>query len=244
MRKIGLIAILLLLGCSAGDANGNGEYVVLLHGLARGTSSMEKMERYLAGMGFTVINEGYPSTDYKIESLAEKNLAAIIARKCPDSNRKINFVTHSMGGIVLRYYLKNHPLANLGRTVMLSPPNRGSSAADFYRDVSLVKYILGPALGQIGTGKDSLIRTLGPLNFEAGIITGSSTIDPFTSALIPGEDDGRVAIEEAKAENMKDFMVVKRSHAFIMDSPEVLNQTGAFLTKGAFYKNGSLPGDR
>jgi len=235
MKNFVVLTIMTLLCCgSSGNAGGNGDYVVLLHGLGRSASSMHKIEHYLLDKGFTVVNEGYPSTAHPVEVLAEKHLAGTLARRCTDPGKKIHFVTHSMGGIVLRCYLKNHPLKNPGRTVMIAPPNRGSTAADYYRNVPLVRRVLGPALGQVGTGPDGIAGTLGPLQFEAGVIAGASTIDPFTSTLIPGEDDGRVAVEEAKAENMKDFAVVKSSHAFIMDSAEVMELTLNFLLNGSF----------
>jgi hypothetical protein len=232
-------ALLLLLCCSSsGGGARQGDYVVLLHGLGKGPASMKKMEHYLSERGYRVINRGYPSTEHPIEYLGDHHLAAMIEECCPDRDRPIHFVTHSMGSVVLRRYLSRNSLPNQGRAVMLAPPGRGSSAADVYRTVTLARRILGPALDQIGTGSDSAIAVLGPLSIETGVIAGNATIDPFTSSMIPGDDDGRVAVEEARIENMKDFIVVNCSHTFIMDSPEVMEQTYSFLTTGTF----SMPG--
>ncbi|HOO71362.1 MAG TPA: alpha/beta hydrolase [Spirochaetota bacterium] len=236
MKAIVLTLALMLIGIFTGNNQPAGDYVVILHGIAKGPSSMKHMEGYLARRGFTVINDGYPSTDYPVQVLAETYLAKTLKECPPKSGRKVHFVTHSLGSVVLRYYLKGHVVENMGRVVMLAPPGSGSSAADFYMDVSLVRLFLGPALEQIGTGKKSIIPALGPLNVDTGVIAGTSTIDPFTSLIIPGEDDGRVSVEEARIDNMKDYITVSGSHTFIMDSAEVMEQTCHFLQNGSFKK--------
>ncbi len=232
-----LIMISLCFGCGNTEhIDGSGDYVILLHGIGKSSSSMEEMEHYLSRKGYSVVNDDYPSTDYTIEEISNQYLHGILQKHCTDTLKRINFVTHSMGGIIVRYYMQSIGLKNIGRVVMLSPPNEGSELADIYGALWPVRWVLGPAVRQLGRGENSVPLSLGGLNFEAGIITGRSTLDPVASLLIPGEDDGRVSVENARVENMKDFLVVDSSHSFIMDSPVVLKQTAFFLKNGRFKK--------
>jgi hypothetical protein len=149
---------------------------------------------------------------------------------------KIHFVTHSMGGIIIRFIQKHDPLPNLGRVVMLNPPNCGSEVADFLDGIWLFESINGPAGKQLGTGENNICRTLGKANFELGIITGDKSINWINSLIIPGDDDGKVSTESAKVEGMTDFLVVHVSHPFIMNDKTVMTECVHFLRNGHFKK--------
>ena len=123
---------------------------------------------------------------------------------------------------------------------MLSPPHKGSQTVDLLKDYPLFKKILGPASLQLGTDPESFPNRLGPADFELGIITGDRTIDPISSWIIPGVDDGKVAVEHTKLEGMTDFLVVNVSHAYIMENPEVVLEVINFLKNGRFSNTGEL----
>ena len=148
----------------------------------------------------------------------------------------IHFVTHSLGGILVRYYLAQRPLAELGRIVMLSPPNQGSEAVDALRDNFFYRWYNGPAGMQLGTDADGIAARLGPVDYPVGVITGNvhSFFDGWLSAIIPGEDDGKVSVARAKVAGMTDFLVVPHPHPFIMNQEEVIAQTLHFLQEGKF----------
>lgn len=209
------------------------EAVVLLHGLGRTTRSMAFLERRLAGAGYHVVNLPYPSRKKKIETLVEMLQEKLQTNNLHEATR-LHFVTHSLGGILVRAYLAANRPANLGRVVMLSPPNKGSKMVDFLEGSSLFIYFFGPAAAELGTGPDSLPNRLGPADYEVGIIAGSRTIDPISSWLIDGNDDGRISIDQAKLEGMADFRVVKASHAFIMTKKNVAAEVLFFLQNGKF----------
>jgi len=212
--------------------------VILLHGLGRTSHSMKKLEKSLSFQGYRVINLNYPSTKYSIEFLAEETLGKAIEQCNKTSPSKIHFVTHSMGGIIVRYYLKHHKLSNLGRVVMLSPPNQGSELVNHLKDSFIFKKINGPAAQQLGTGKDSIPLKLGAVDFELGVITGKRSLNPLNSIILPGADDGAVSVEGAKVASMKDFIVLPHSHAFIMRSKDTIEQVLHFLKYGKFrHKN-------
>ena len=208
-------------------------HVVLLHGLARSASSMSKMEKSLQNHGYKVCNIDYPSRDHSIEVLAGQFVAPAIA-KCFSDTQPINFVTHSLGGIVVRQLAATHAINNIGRVVMLSPPNHGSEVVDKLGDFKIFDWVNGPAGKEIGTDDASLPLRLGPATFELGIITGVRTINPFLSMMIPGDDDGKVGVDHAKLDGMKDFLILRCSHPYIMKSDHAIVQTLQFLKHGEF----------
>lgn len=231
MRRAWLIGMLLLAGSPASAT----ECVVLLHGLARTAMSMNPMQRALSEEGYETVNVDYPSRDYGVEELARiaipEGLGACRAR---EDVERIHFVAHSLGGILLRQYLSENTIAELGRVVMLGPPNQGSGAVDELRDLPGFDWLNGPAGLQLGKGPDSVPLQLGPASFEVGIIAGNRSIDPITSSVLKNPDDGRVSVEDTKLEGMSDFVVVEHSHAFMMRMRRPIELTIRFLNEGSF----------
>jgi pimeloyl-ACP methyl ester carboxylesterase len=213
-----------------------GDCVVLLHGLGRTSVSMRPLEDRLTDHGFRVFNIGYPSTSLPVDRLAER-VGEEIERCCGEGCGRLHFVTHSMGGIVLWYRLQEHRPENLARVVMLSPPSRGSELADYMKDRAIYRMTTGPAGQQMVTGPGGITVELRPVEFELGVIAGNETLNPFYSGIIRGEDDGKVSVDEARAEGMADFLVVPRSHTFIMNDGEVAGQVIEFLDNGRFRRD-------
>ena len=212
------------------------EFVILLHGMGRGPGSMQKLERKLGEQGYLVLNEKYPSTQKEIAELVERFVVPQV-ENCLDADaERIHFVTHSLGGILLRTYLQEHQLPEGSRVVMLSPPNKGSEVTDTLKDWPLYRWLMGPTGQVLGTEDDSLPNQLERIDGEVGIIVGNKSIEPWFSRLIPGEDDGKVSVESARLDEMKDFLVVEESHPFIMRKNVVIDQVVAFLKNGSFEK--------
>ena len=212
------------------------ECIILLHGLARSSSSLEKMEDVLKKTGYSVVNVDYPSRHYAIETLSRQYVSQAVKQCHSAGANKIHFVTHSMGGILVRYYLAHNQLSALGRVVMLSPPNKGSEIVDKLGDFPGFYAFNGPAGQQLGTTEESLPNRLKPIDCPVGIITGNRSINLILSLLIPGDDDGKVSIENAKLAGMTDFLVVPHTHPLIMRSDHVIRQTIHFLQHAIFQK--------
>lgn len=211
------------------------ECVILLHGLARSSLSMNPMQEALDEEGYVTANIDYPSRDHEIETLANIAVGEGLEKcRLHDDLSRIHFVTHSLGGILVRQYLHVQPIEKLGRVVMLGPPNQGSAAADELEGVPGFDLINGPAGQQLGKGDDSVPLALGPVDFELGVIAGDRTIDPITSAVLENPDDGRVSVDDTKIEGMDDFIVVHHSHAFMMRMSRVIDLTKTFLSTGSF----------
>ncbi len=211
------------------------ECVVLLHGLARTSSSMSKMQQALVDEDFLVANIDYPSRDHNIEDLATIAVEeGVDVCRAHDGVEKIHFVTHSLGGIIVRQYLSANEIEDMGRVVMLGPPNQGSVAVDELVDVPGFDWINGPAGRQLGKGEESVPLKLGPADFELGIIAGTRSIDPIVSAVLDDPDDGRVSVSDTRLEGMDDFVVVEHSHAFMMRMQGPIDLTIEFLRNGSF----------
>lgn len=210
------------------------EGVVLLHGLARSPRSLDRLETELTRAGFAVVNLGYPSRSASIERLADEALAAALADPRLQDCTRIHFVTHSMGGILLRSYAARHPLPKLGRAVMLAPPNQGSEVVDRIGHWRLFKYLNGPAGQELGTGPDATPNHLGPVPFELGVIAGNRSINWINSLMIDGPDDGKVSVERTKVTGMKDHLVLPVTHPLMMNDAAVIAATLRFLANGQF----------
>jgi pimeloyl-ACP methyl ester carboxylesterase len=218
------------------------EPVVLLHGLARSSASMAPLQAALERAGYAVCNVDYPSRQYPIARLAREFVAPAIALCFPHAPVGIRFVTHSLGGIVVRQLAVHELAGRIGRVVMLGPPNGGSEVVDRLGSWSLFAWINGPAGHELGTDPGSTPRMLGPARFEVGVIAGNRSLNPILSWIIPGQDDGKVSVGSAELEGMTDYLVVPSTHTFMMRSPPVIAQALHFLTHGRFAHPGMTQG--
>ena len=218
-------------------ARNSSECVVLLHGLNRSWRAMRPMAEALQEAGFSTANVDYPSQGGTIEEIAPVAVGAGLL-KCRDSGAtRIHFVTHSIGGILLRYENKHSPIPDLGRVVMLGPPNQGSEIVDLTRDWPGFEMVSGGAGAQLGTGPTSMPSVLGPVNFELGVIAGTGTINVLTSAMLPNPDDGKVSVASTQVEGMSDFLIVGNSHRYLTRSDVVIRNTKSFLRNGMFLQS-------
>ena len=225
------IALALLITASGSGAT---ECVVLLHGLARTSASMQNIASALRQAGYKISNVDYPSRKHPVEELAPLAVEHGLA-ECADAQR-VHFVTHSLGGILVRHYLKYREVPTLGRVVMIAPPNQGSEVVDALRDVPGYTLLNGPAGLQLGTDADSVPIQLGPVGFELGVIAGTRTFNPILSLYLPNPDDGKVSVTSTKVEGMRDFVAVPHSHPFIMRSTTVIELVIGFIKNGYFVK--------
>jgi pimeloyl-ACP methyl ester carboxylesterase len=206
--------------------------VILLHGLARSDRSMNKLQQALLRKGYRVHNVSYASTRNNIEKLAEEAIGPAL-KLCPKA-QKLHFVTHSLGGILVRQYLLHHQIDNLGRVVMLGPPNHGTEVVDKLRDFPGFRFINGEAGLELGTGESSVPNKLGAANFDLGVIAGTRSINLILSRMIPGTDDGKVSVENTRLEGMHDHLQMKVTHPFMMRNAKVIEQVIHYLESGRF----------
>ena len=203
--------------------------------MGRSSRSMRRLEHYLQDKGYITYNQSYPSTVAEVERSSVHYINSALATIPREDISKIHFVTHSLGGLLVRYYLSNHSINNLGRIVMLAPPNNGSKVAERYRHKFWYKWITGKPGQQLYQKDNPLLQNLKPLEAEVGIIAGTRSSDPWFNHVFDIEHDGKVSVEDVKLNEMKDLLKVKYGHTFIMNKTKVKRHIYNFLATGNFY---------
>lgn len=203
---------------------GPGDRVVLLHGLWRSVWAMEVLARHLNAVGLETLSIPYPSFRKPLPELVEE-----VAGALPPSQKTTHFVTHSMGGIVLRCLAAKRPDLVTGGVVMLAPPNHGSEIIDWLADSPLGKYSLGPGGMSLSTDKVCEDVPNFPVGQRVDVIMGRRCLVPFFRFLLEGENDGIVTVEGGRLPGVRKFAVVDADHTFMMANREVLERVVSWL---------------
>lgn len=208
--------------------------VVLLHGLGRSKDSFSGLRRALEDDGYEVADINYPSTRRTLRKHAEA-IATVLGRL--EGARTVSFVTHSLGGIVVRDLLSlERPWqesVKLERVIMLAPPSRGSAIAEELKDWLPYRIATGD-VGQVLTPEGVARLPLPPCEF--GIIAGTLGSAQKLNPLLDGDNDGIVTVEEARLPGAADFLVIGSSHTFLMQNHACIDATRRFLSTGRFQQ--------
>lgn len=207
--------------------------VVLLHGLGRTHRSMARLRQHVEQLGYRTWSKSYPSRRARIEELAAE-LAARIRADVGDG--PVVGVTHSMGGILVRYMRDLLPWRGV---VMLAPPNRGSLVAAGLAQRRLYRWYLGPAGRDLAEGERFppppepfavIAGTRGPSlgNLPSWFIAGMRIMPRGTP------HDGTVLVSETRLEGMASFAEVDASHTFLMNHPAARELVARFLAERRF----------
>jgi pimeloyl-ACP methyl ester carboxylesterase len=215
--------------------------VVLIHGLGRTGMSMRVIAAALRKAGYPTLSPWYGlrrSMPQIVDYLRPRIAEFAAAHPGP-----LHIVTHSLGGLVSRAYINAHRPEQLGRVVMLAPPNAGSELADFLFSLGLHNLILGPVGPHLRTGRaESDENELGRVDFDLGVIAGDLPLDPIIAPLLlPGPNDGKVAVEATKIDGMRDHIVLPVQHTFMVQDSRVIEQIKAYLATGAFSRLPETP---
>lgn len=226
MRRLAL-GLLALWPAAAGAQ----DTVVLVHGILNKPFFMARLESALEKDGYAVVNWGYASTERSIEEYAQALHARVEAL---NSTGTVHFVGFSLGSIILRECLANHPPARAGRFVQIAPPNHGSRVINELYDFRAFRWVYGEkAIAQLKADGDFL-KNLGAPKIPFGIIAGGLGNGKGFSPALEGDDDGSVAVASARLDGAADFVLIPREHTLLLIDNETLRQVRAFLKDGKF----------
>lgn len=212
------------------------EVVILIHGMGRSKFSMIMLDRYLQRQGYETVSFFYSSTKYSIDELSAQFAEFLTKKSRETPGTKIHIVSHSLGGILTREALvkisedeehrtsneknnKNRQI-NIGRIIMLAPPNKGSKAANFFSKIWPIPNILKP-ITELRNAEDSPINDVPiPEGIDIGVIAGKY--------------DAKVTPEESHMDTENDHIIVNSAHTFIMNNRNVKIAIKNFLETGHF----------
>ena len=245
------------------DSRKNQDFLVLLHGIYGKSSDMESIAQNFKN-NYRIINIQYPTTketaeeisdlyiEPNIENIKEQIFSENFHKKIENQyyeiaensnkinknfnqNIKINFVAHSMGTGILRYYLKENPLENLGKVVFISPPSHGSHLADV-PFVDKLPSMLGKVVPQFSTKKDSFVNQLGEPDYDYMILIGNKTNNPLYSMIIRGKDDGMVPLKTAKMKSDNFKIIENTTHTSILNDKRTMKEISEFFKSSDLNK--------
>lgn len=210
--------------------------VYLVHGYGSPKFVLNKIARNLEKNGFQTINYGYPSITEDLGNLGH-DLYLNLSRSGYDT---VNFVTHSMGALVVRSMLRfvdeSEKFPVIFRIVMIAPPNRGADIADLYVSKKLYKPFLGPNFKLMTTDSLSFANQLPvPKHSEVGIVVGIKGNERGYNHRIKGDNDGRIKPERTVLGNEKDKVVFHDEHTRLTQDSRVIKLVIEFLRKGSFH---------
>jgi pimeloyl-ACP methyl ester carboxylesterase len=214
----------------------SGRAVILIHGIGRSSKSFNAMKLALEADGVTVVGFDYASTRVPISDSAEY-LNQVI--ESLEGIEQIDFVVHSMGGLVVRAWTHKHSDPRIGRLVMLGVPNLGAKMANHLKDVGLFKLVMGPAGQQLVEGDDAFVAGLPTPHFPFAVIAGARGTENGFNPLTPGDDDGTVSVDSTRLAGAADFMTVPTLHSFLMGNKDVIAASRRFLTTGVLRETGA-----
>lgn len=234
-RFIYFLPIAFLIACAhrpRNDIDRTKETVILMHGFGRSASAMKKYEDYFQNEGYQVFNIGYSSIGKEIESIKAEVFYKL--DKVKDLQiQKLHFVGHSLGGLLIRSYLSERKIQNLGRVVIIASPNKGTPLVEALKDKWYFS-LAGAAVNSLSSNGSEFLSGLKPPDYELGVIAG--VVNGRFNESIPGDDDGMVSLESAQLNGSKDLVILPLNHGQLRESPIAIRQTHKFIQSSQFEK--------
>lgn len=201
--------------------------VIVVHGLGNWSVCMKTHGNHLQELGYTVVPFDYASNFARIENAAA-DLEKVIASLPPTD--RIDFVGHSLGGMIVRSLLGRCDDERFGRAVLLGTPNNGAEMARMLSRSLTFKMTAGPAGQQLADTE--FLDDLPAPKIEFACIAGGRGEKGY-NPLIKGNDDGLVGVDAVRLDGAKDFAIVRANHHTLLHDEQVVEMTARFLESGS-----------
>lgn len=196
------------------------DLIVLVHGFGAHGVFMWPLASRLRSFGFRTRYWDYRSLFAPIETHADRFFDFLATELSPE--RRFHIVAHSMGAIVTRAALnRSHP-PNLGRLVLLAPPNGGSPTA------RLASKVCGGIFTPMRELSDRPSSYVNHLHTESGLEIG----------IIAARFDILVPNKNTHLPSERRHQTLKATHNSVLLSRTVCENTARFLRTGEFEKTG------
>ncbi|MCK6526677.1 alpha/beta hydrolase [Myxococcota bacterium] len=216
------------------------ETVFVVHGFLRTGASCAGLALGLRRRGFRVVNRTYFNYVRELQELAAAVRAAVERELgSPSPPERIHFVTHSMGGLVVRRLLEDGLPERLGRVVSIAAPHQGADLAVWWRARLAMPWgRWDPLMKLTPDGVKALAPRL-PEGVEWGVIAGGTGGERGRRRVLAGDNDGKVRVAEAEIEGARERLLVPFGHTLIMNRGRVVEQVARFLREGRFDPRGA-----
>ena len=217
--------------CKKSQPNSNlADMIVSVHGFGRNESAMKKLSDHFACEGFVSKVVGYKTFSQELNEIEDEFFSKINKLNL-NKYRKVHFVGHSFGGLLIRSYLKEHKLKNLGKVVNIGSPSKGTPVVDHIKDRWWFNCLIPAAVSMSSQGSKFLDKIKNP-DYPLGIIAGIKDV----GGMLDGKNDGIVPLKSTKVEGMTDFIEIKSGHGMLRYNEDVAKQSVTFIRYGKFQK--------
>lgn len=234
MFRITMVFVSIFIGtsCSHMPKNEPGkEKVVLVHGYGRSPAAMKAIAEYLEDAGYQVYRLGYSSMTRDIEGV-KREVFRKADKFIANTDDRVHFVGHSLGGLLVRSYLDQRNLSQLGNVVIMGSPNKGTPLVEHLKDKWYFS-LGGPVATSLSSKGSKFLQSLKAPYYRLGVIAG--VVDRAgDEGIIPGQDDGIVPLESALVAGARDTIVLNVSHYMMRSDKRVLQQMLHFIKKVSF----------
>lgn len=219
--------------------------VVCIHGFLSSSMSMRPIAKTLAQDGFRICNWNYPSRRYTLETHACHLVSYLQQIAYCYPSEPIHFVTHSIGGIILRIALNLPgcpPEALSGKAALLAPPNQGSQFARRFADFAPASLVAGSESGwELMHYGPCDVQALGafPETVQVLVIAGTQG----DSAWFCEPNDGFVTVNETALETPCCWTSFPVKHGGLLTHPPVLSCLRSFFYWGFVQEEAAPPAE-
>lgn len=200
--------------------------VVLVHGLWYGPISMGLLAVRLEGMGLTCHRFGYPTLRRSVQA----NAQALYRFARELKSGQLDFVGHSLGGLVILHMFERFADLPPGRVILLGSPVRGSQVVSRMVENKAARPLIGQARSGLQRGFSNA-----PPGRETGVIAGTSGVGlGRVIKHLEKPHDGTIAVSETRLDDAADKLELPVSHTGLVLARPVAEAIATFLRHGQF----------